>query len=186
MAWRTESASKISIGRIGMSPPDKPMAALCESKLAAARFRSFAGGNDSRDRNPQKPCRRQSALGPNPYLLAAMRLRPSGISGNERPLQPNGNACRPERPLTGCIPFFGQTATRQTLQSRNSALRLFSMQHLKSIRASLPLLTNGTLAFSSQEMGRMRRRNSTEGNRPLPQTQTGWPRCVFDNLNFGK
>ena len=186
MAWRTESASKISIGWIGMSATDKPVAVLCGSKFAAARFRSFAGGNDSPDRNPQKPGRKQSALGPNPYLLAAMRLRPSGISGNECPLQPNGDACRPKRPLTGGIPFFDQTAERQTLQSRNSALRLFSMQHLKSIRASLPLLANGTLAFSSQEMGRMRRRNSAEGNQPLPQTQTGWPRCVFDHLNFGK
>ena len=108
MAWRTVSVSKISIGWIGMSATDKPMAALCGSKSAAARFRSFAGGKDSPNRNPRKPGRRQSALGPNPYLLAAMRLRPSGISGNERPLQPNGDACRPMRPLIGCIPFLGR------------------------------------------------------------------------------
>ena len=150
MAWRTESASKISIGWIGMSATDKPVAVLCGSKFAVARFRSFAGSNDSLDRNPQKPGCWQSALGPNPYLLAAMRLRPSGISGNECPLQPNGDACRPKRPLIGCIPFFGQTAARQTLKSKNSALRLCSMQHLKSIRESPPLSTNGTAAFSSQ------------------------------------
>ena len=165
MAWRTESASKISIGRIGMSPPDKPMAALCGSKLAAARFRSFAGGNDSRDRNPQKPGRRQSALGPNPYLLAAMRLRPSGISGNERPLQPNGNACRPERPLTGCIPFFwsDRRATNPPISKLSPAIVL---------NAAFEVDQSVAPAFGQRHFGLLVKRNGTHAPQKLGRRQS--------------
>ena len=38
----------------------------------------------------------------------------------------------------GRVPFSGRTAVRQTLRSGHSAQRLFSMRHLKAIRASAP------------------------------------------------
>ena len=164
MAWRTESASKISIGRIGMSPPDKPMAALCESKLAAARFRSFAGGNDSRDRNPQKPGRRQSALGPNPYLLAAMRLRPSGISGNECPLQPNGDACRPKRLLIGCIPFLADG------RAENPPIKKFSPAIV--LNAAFEVDQSVAPAFDQRHFGLLVTRNGMHAPQKLGRRQS--------------
>ena len=39
----------------------------------------------------------------------------------------------------GHVPLSGRTAVRQTLRSGHSAQRLFSMRHLKAIRALAPL-----------------------------------------------
>ena len=50
-------------------------------------------------------------------------------------------------------PIFGQTAARQSLQSRNSAQQLFLMQHLKAVRALAPLSTSCTSPSSPQKMG---------------------------------
>ncbi len=60
----------------------------------------------------------------------------------------------PEVPPSGCIPFFGQTAARQSLQSKNSAQRLFLMQHLKAVIAVAPLSISGASPSSPQKMGR--------------------------------
>ena len=49
--------------------------------------------------------------------------------------------------------IFGQTAARQSLQSRNSAQQLFLMQHLKAVRALAPLSTSCASPSSSQKMG---------------------------------
>ena len=49
--------------------------------------------------------------------------------------------------------IFGQTAARQSLQSRNSAQQLFLMQHLKAVRALAPLSTSCASPSSPQKMG---------------------------------
>ncbi len=65
----------------------------------------------------------------------------------------------------GRVPFSGRTAVRQTLRSGHSAQRLFSMRHLKAIRASAPLSTgdassphrkNGACPFFGRIFGGIR------------------------------
>ena len=56
----------------------------------------------------------------------------------------------PQANVQSASHIFGQTAARQTLQSRNSAQRLFSMQHLKVVGALATFSTSGTSPFSVQ------------------------------------